>query len=561
MRSIYLLVVFLFSSLTLLAQAPEKISYQGVARDSQGNIIPNQAISLRLSIRQTTPTGTVVYSETHNTITNSLGLFTIGAGGGTVVSGTFASIDWSNGPYFFQTEMDSNGGTNYLNLGTSQLLSVPYALYAKTSGSGSSGATGATGPTGPTGNDGVAGSNGSIGATGPPGPSGADGQNGLNGATGPTGQTGLTGSTGPSGADGQNGATGADGATGATGPTGADGSNGSAGSTGATGPTGADGSNGSMGATGPTGAQGATGPVGCSSANYIIKSNGSSATCSQLYDNGVIVGLGTTSQSSFGEKLSVYNPSGDAIWGITNNSTNLASGVVGISQNASGSATFGVFGQSDGVNGNGIYGVCNNGSAAIGVWGMCTLGTSSGYAGYFGGVSYASRVRVYGDLLVSGSVSKGSGSFLIDHPLDPANKYLYHSFVESPDMMNVYNGNVVTDENGIALVELPEYFEALNIEYRYQLTTIGQPAQVYVLKEISDNQFTIKSDKPNVKVSWQVTGVRNDPYAQQNRIVNEVEKSAEEKGYYLHPDCYGFGPDKFIDYPWLIKKQPPIIRQ
>jgi hypothetical protein len=145
---------------------------------------------------------------------------------------------------------------------------------------------------------------------------------------------------------------------------------------------------------------------------------------------------------------------------------------------------------------------------------------------------------ITGNLTVTGTVSKGSGSFKIDHPLDPANKYLYHSFVESPDMMNVYNGNITTDERGFAGVTLPEYFEALNRDFRYQLTVIGQFAQAIVAKEISDNQFTIQTNKPGVKVSWQVTGIRQDTYANAHRIPVEEEKPLSERGHYLHPELF-----------------------
>ena len=182
-KVIIILTLLLSHFLTSFAQSPQKFNYQGVARDNSGNILPNQNIGLRLSIRQGTPTGTIVFRETHSTSTNQFGLFDIEAGGGTLVSGAFSSIDWSAGPYFFQTEMDANGGSNYLNLGTTQLLSVPYALYAETSGSG-----GSTGPTGPTG------SIGETGATGVTGPTGI-------GTTGPTGATGV-GSTGPTGPTG-----------------------------------------------------------------------------------------------------------------------------------------------------------------------------------------------------------------------------------------------------------------------------------------------------------------------------------------------------------------------
>src|SRR5439155_14827418 len=106
---------------------------------------------------------------------------------------------------------------------------------------------------------------------------------------------------------------------------------------------------------------------------------------------------------------------------------------------------------------------------------------------------------------VTGALEKAGGGFKIDHPLDPANQYLNHSFVESPDMMDVYNGNVTTDARGNATVVLPDWFEALNRDFRYQLTVVAkQWAQARVEEEIQDNRFSIKTDKPNVKVSWQV---------------------------------------------------------
>ncbi len=153
-----------------------------------------------------------------------------------------------------------------------------------------------------------------------------------------------------------------------------------------------------------------------------------------------------------------------------------------------------------------------------------------------------------GAVNVPGTLTKGSGTFKIDHPQDPENKYLYHSFVESPDMMNVYNGNIVTDATGVAIVSLPEYFESLNKDFRYQLTVIGEFAQAIVFKKIANNQFQIKTDKPNIEVSWQVTGIRKDPFAEKNRIVPEVEKTGSEKGKYLHPEAYGLPLDKGVNY-------------
>lgn len=148
------------------------------------------------------------------------------------------------------------------------------------------------------------------------------------------------------------------------------------------------------------------------------------------------------------------------------------------------------------------------------------------------------NTRLEGNLTITGSIAKGAGTFKIDHPLDPQNKYLYHSFVESPDMMNVYNGNATTDADGNATVTLPDYFEALNMDYRYQLTPIGQFAQAIVLEKVVDNTFKIKTDKPNVEVSWQVTGIRNDAFAQQNRVQVTVEKPQNEKGSYMHATAF-----------------------
>jgi hypothetical protein len=149
-----------------------------------------------------------------------------------------------------------------------------------------------------------------------------------------------------------------------------------------------------------------------------------------------------------------------------------------------------------------------------------------------------------GNLSVVGSLSKGGGSFKIDHPLDPENKYLYHSFVESPDMMNIYNGNVTTDANGYATITMPDYFEALNRDFRYQLTVIDEndDMEVFlwakVVREVKDNQFTLRSSRGNLKVSWQVTGIRQDAWAQKNRIPNSIEKPAAEKGTLLHPEAF-----------------------
>lgn len=160
----------------------------------------------------------------------------------------------------------------------------------------------------------------------------------------------------------------------------------------------------------------------------------------------------------------------------------------------------------------------------------------------------ASLVNITGNLNITGTISKGGGTFKIDHPMDPENKFLYHSFVESPDMMNIYNGNVILNNNGVAIVTLPDYFGALNIDFRYQLTCIGAHADVYISKKVSGNTFEIAGGLPGMEVSWQVTGIRNDKYAQENRVKVEVEKSPEEKGYYLHPTAFGLPKTRGVDY-------------
>ncbi len=185
----------------------------------------------------------------------------------------------------------------------------------------------------------------------------------------------------------------------------------------------------------------------------------------------------------------------------------------------------------------GVLGSAQNGEIAYGVYGSVS-GATTNWAGYFTG-----NVNVIGTLI------KGGGSFRIDHPLDPENKYLQHSFVESPDMMNVYNGNIILDDFGKAVVELPEYFEALNKDFRYQLTAIGGPGpNLYIAEMISGNHFVIAGGQPGSMVSWQVTGVRKDNWAESNRIQVELDKPGYEKGLYLHPESFGFGRDKFINY-------------
>jgi hypothetical protein len=191
----------------------------------------------------------------------------------------------------------------------------------------------------------------------------------------------------------------------------------------------------------------------------------------------------------------------------------------------------------------------NNTSAGGKNWAILSAASGNGEgSGNLGITNFTGTSTIYleGNVNVTGNLTKQSGSFKIDHPLDPASKYLYHSFVESPDMMNVYNGNVITNRRGFATVVLPAYFEALNRDFRYQLTVIGQFAQAIVAREISGNRFTIRTSKPGVKVSWQVTGIRHDAYADAHRIQVEEEKPPQEQGRYMHPELFGASPAQAI---------------
>jgi hypothetical protein len=213
-------------------------------------------------------------------------------------------------------------------------------------------------------------------------------------------------------------------------------------------------------------------------------------------------------------------------------------GVRGYANSLGSGSYYGVRGSANSGTGTnyGVYGVGSYGTTNYGVYGYATGGTYN-YAGSFSG-----------DVNVSGLLSKGGGSFKIDHPLDPANKYLYHSFVESPDMMNMYNGNVITDGSGFAMITLPEWFEALNKDFRYQLTVIGDFAQAIITREVQGNRFEIRTDKPNIKVSWQVTGIRKDAFAEKNRIPVEEYKKGDEAGKYIHPEAFGLPESMGIDY-------------
>ncbi len=163
-----------------------------------------------------------------------------------------------------------------------------------------------------------------------------------------------------------------------------------------------------------------------------------------------------------------------------------------------------------------------------------------------------------GDVFVDGTLSANVKEFKIDHPLDPANKYLAHASVESSEMMNIYSGNVTTDELGLATVTLPDWFQAENTDFRYQLTVVDERfAQAVVSKRIENNQFTIHTNATNVQVSWQITAVRQDAYAKAHPMVVEQVKGDRDRGFYLHPELYGQPKEKHTQWglnPAMVQK-------
>lgn len=647
MKKLLLNALLVLAGFAAQAQAPAKFNYQGIARAGSGLPLASQAISMRISIVDGTPTGTVVYAETQSATTNAYGLYNVAIGSGTVVTGTMASVNWSSGNKYIKVELDPAGGTSYTDLGTTQLLSVPFAMYAANSAAGPVGPAGPAGPTGPQGPAGATGATGATGAAGPQGPTGPAG------ATGPAGSANISGTTNTivkfTGATtGGNSQITDDGTSVGVNATlspnikfyvvgGAIGNTirgtlvgtpstsiATAGSiygesTTGIGVIGVSGSqNGVYGLS--TGTLGGTVGVATGTGNGIwgvatgagvagffdggvtgrgiVVSTGSSGfgtstPTGRLYVTQpatpvpaidtfpAIFGYSYTSQgclkggvygsyngSNYGVGVEgtgyngVTNQDANTIFGVGNQdlgmygSANTAGvmgasvggiGVVGYNKNASFAATTGI-GNTYGVYGNAqTVGGATVPNVRYGVYGFAS-GATTNYAGYFSG-----------NVQITGSIAKGSGTFKIDHPVDPENKYLYHSFVESPDMMNIYNGNITTDANGYATIEMPGYFDALNKDFRYQLTVIGTFAQAIVSKEMTGNEFVIQTNQPNVKVSWQVTGIRHDKYADAHRVVPEVEKEPEMKGHYLHAAEWGQPASKSIDAITLPKQQPVTV--
>ena len=297
------------------------------------------------------------------------------------------------------------------------------------------------------------------------------------------------------------------------------------------GPAGPAGPPGPAGKTGATGNPGPAGPAGPAGSGFSVPyvANGTTAPGGTLLTVENTATTGTAIAAYGGNlKLDESNPE----------------------ENTGGVGVYAVGGDSTTVGGTGVVAIGGSGLSVAGGMGLMAVGSgdpgamgafiSPGGTNVFQGQDPAQAAYLQGSVTVLGLLTvNGFETSEIDDPTDPANKYLSHAAVQSPELLNVYSGNVLTDGRGEAIVTMPSYFEALNTDFRYQLTPVGQFAQAIVGSEIVSGSFMIKTDKPNVKVSWQVTGVRQDAFARAHALRVEVDKPASEKGQYLHPEVFG----------------------
>jgi hypothetical protein len=585
MKKFILIAAIVMGCVSLIAQPPQAFKYQAVARTNSGNLIQNQLVSFRISLLQGSPSGTLTYQERHALNTNDYGLASLEIGNGTVLAGAFSSIDWSAGQMFIKVELDPLGGTSYQDMGTAQLLSVPFALYSQRSmdspwlngstGIYYNGANVGIGTDNPINKLEVNGTtlignnskgirfrnNGAIVDIESVGTDLAinyqDGGNTVMNVG--SGNVGI-GTLSPNQKleiNGLNSEKGLRIAWGSTYPTvygellhGGSGGfklNAEAGgggwadmsfqTNGTTKMFIESAGNVGIGTTSPSNARlqmEGTGTydailrlnnLGTTGGNYFMGSSNSnwglggirfvmgygtpsSANVDMVMDNFGRVGLGTTSPTG---QLDVYAETGIAIHAY---SSSVSSGLSGTS-----------------VSGYGIYAQSIN-----------------SLAGYFSG-----------NVQVTGSLSKGSGSFVIDHPLDPENKLLRHNFVESPENLLIYRGKIKLDENGEAMVELPDYFEALTREDQatVTLTSIGKPFLTGYEWSGDFKAFKIYGESVR-EVSWVVYTDRDDPVIHELGRPVEEEKGGDhslcEKGKLLYPKAYGYPETAGRDYD-MLKEQ------
>lgn len=434
------------------------------------------------------------------------------------------------------------------------LTAVPYALYALNASTGAAGPTGPTGPAGPQGPQGL------QGVAGPAGSPGAQGNSGPQGVAGPTGPQG------PAGANGSPGSPGAPGSQGPQGPAGPAGASpftlnsgnavftsGSVG-LGTTTPgypvhietTGARATYSYAKATsGPSfglfGRSDSTSGVGL--AGYASATTGSTVGVQGFSESttgsAIIAWTTATTGATFGLNALANSPDGTAAQGHATATTGVTTGVLGRVDSATDDAT-GVYGAAAATSGitSGVWGICestSDGAAAV-------YGTATGASGMnFGVFGYTASEGGYGLFSSGESGATGTKSFVIDHPLDPANRILIHYSAEGPEPLNIYRGSVTLNTDGTATVQLPEYYTATNTNATYQLTAVGAPGPgLYIASKADDSgTFTIAGGSANLEVHWVVTAARHDAYVRAHGSPVEIDKPANMKGKYLSPKEWG----------------------
>ncbi len=461
------------------AQSPAAFKYQAVIRDASNAPITGQLVSIRISILDGSETGPIVYQEFHQATTSAIGLVALNIGEGANLSGLFEEIDWKNGDHYLQVEVDQAGGVSYQLLGASRLLSVPYAIFADKAGSV----------------DLIAGEGILIDGNEISNAKPSLWQLDSNVVFVDTTQTVAIGISDSVFTD-------------------------------STSLVPEDAKlfvNGNIRIADDSALLGVGEIVGSRGINFSADSDREGDI--RLASNGRVTfekEVGITQTFSFID-LNIRNQAG--------NSTVLQV------EDTSGRDIFEV-GRGRNV---GINRITNN--VTLQVRSKDDLGTANSIIANFEKANGDNVFQVQNDndVVVTGdfSVNSGNKNFILDHPLDPANKILAHNAVESPDHVTYYHGTVQLDGNGQAMVSMPSYFEALNTDFHYQLTCIGGFAPVYVAQEVSNNQFAIAGGQPGMKVSWQISAKRDDPWAHDHPYQAEMDKEPSEKGLYYYPQGYG----------------------
>lgn len=269
------------------------------------------------------------------------------------------------------------------------------------------------------------------------------------------------------------------------------------------------------------------------------------------YDGATAYGVYGVATNVSGHRIGVYGTVGGTSnyisVGVKGETVGVVGGIGVLGEaSESESSAIGVrgLGYDNGTAGFGVYGnAYSNSGTGYGVYGLASS-NSTNWSGYF-----------FGDVNVTGTIFTPVKSTRIDHPLDPENKFLLHATIESTELLNQYSGNVTLDATGMAIVLLPDWFEAANKDVRYQLTCIGGYAPIYIAEKVSGNKFKIAGGTPALEVSWQISAVRNDQYSNSHPFTAVKEKRPNDRGKYLYPATFGFGDERSIDYEDRMKLQ------